>query len=114
MSFSESQANETVSPQVNKLAKAALIANVSAVVVILCGAFLTIIMPHAFFLFETVFIGFGTLASAIGLLLSIAALLQMKKEPGQEGKVLAILSIVIGLPILLLGFWTEYLVIFGS
>lgn len=113
MSFSESQSNETVSPQTNKLAKAALIANASAVAIILCGAFLTIIIPRAFFLFETVFIGLGTVASAIGLLLSIVALFQMKKEPGQEGKVLAILSIVIGLPILLLGIWTEYLVIFA-
>ena len=113
MSISKPQSNESIPSQVNRLARVALIFSLSAIGIVLCGVVVTLIIPYALFFSETVWGGFAAVASAIGLLLGIMALLQINNEPAQKGRVMAIISIVIGLPILLLGIWIAYLFIIG-
>jgi len=113
MSISKPQSNESIPSQVNRLARVALIFSLSAIGIVLCGVVVTIIIPYALYFSETVCVGFAAVASAIGLSLGIMALLQINNEPAQKGRVMAIISIVIGLPILLLGIWIAYLFIIG-
>jgi len=100
-------------PQVNKLAKVALIFDLSAIGIILCGIIFTFLIPYALYFSETICVGLGAVAGAIGLLLGIIALFQIKNEPTQKGGGMAIASIVVGLPILLFGIWIAYLFIIG-
>ncbi len=80
----------------NSLASTAGILGIAAIVVPLVGILISFLAPNLAII-STVCCGLAVLMAIVGLILGIIALTQLKNRPGQKGKGLAVLGIVVGI-----------------